>query len=151
MIVIRDFEKKDSIEDLLEILKEVWSLNEISESTLDRWFKNNNHMVVAELDGKIIGSATLHLQQKIIRNGGIAGFIEDVVVKESHRGNNIGTQLIQELIKKAENFGCYKVILSCFPERINFYKKNGFIQESITMRFNFKDSIPTTNISDNMS
>ena len=138
MLVIRDFEKKDSTEELLETLKEVWSVDEINESTLDKWFKNDNHMVIAEFDGKIVGSATLHLQQKIIRNGGIAGCIEDVVVREDYRGNNIGAQLIQELIKKAENFGCYKVILSCFPERINFYKKNGFNQESITMRFDLK-------------
>jgi glucosamine-phosphate N-acetyltransferase len=95
-------------------------------------------MVIAEFNGEIVGSATLHLQQKIIRNGGIAGCIEDVVVREDYRGNNIGSQLIQELIKKAENFGCYKIILSCFPERINFYKKNGFNQESITMRFDLK-------------
>jgi glucosamine-phosphate N-acetyltransferase len=141
MLVIRDFEKKDSTEELLETLKEVWSVDEINESTLDKWFKNDNHMVIAEFDGKIVGSATLHLQQKIIRNGGIAGCIEDVVVREDYRGNNIGTQLIQELIKKAENFGCYKIILSCFPERINFYKKNGFNQESITMRFDLKKNI----------
>ena len=141
MLVIRDFEKKDSTEELLETLKEVWSVDEINESTLDKWFKNDNHMVIAEFDGKIVGSATLHLQQKIIRNGGIAGCIEDVVVRENYRGNNIGAQLIQELIKKAENFGCYKVILSCFPERINFYKKNGFNQESITMRFDLKKNI----------
>jgi glucosamine-phosphate N-acetyltransferase len=141
MLVIRDFEKKDSTEELLETLKEVWSVDEINESTLDKWFKNDNHMVIAEFDGKIVGSATLHLQQKIIRNGGIAGCIEDVVVREDYRGNNIGTQLIQELIKKAENFGCYKIILSCFPKRINFYKKNGFNQESITMRFDLKKNI----------
>jgi glucosamine-phosphate N-acetyltransferase len=123
MLVIRDFEKNDSTNGLLKTLKEVWSVDEISESTLDKWFKNDNHMVIAEFNGEIVGSATLHLQQKIIRNGGIAGCIEDVVVREDYRGNNIGSQLIQELIKKAENFGCYKIILSCFPERINFYKK----------------------------
>lgn len=138
MLVIRDFERNDSTNGLLKTLKEVWSVDEINESTLDKWFKNDNHMVIAEFNGEIVGSATLHLQQKIIRNGGIAGCIEDVVVREDYRGNNIGSQLIQELIKKAENFGCYKIILSCFPERINFYKKNGFNQESITMRFDLK-------------
>ena len=141
MLVIRDFEKNDSTNGLLKTLKEVWSVDEISESTVDKWFKNDNHMVIAEFNGEIVGSATLHLQQKIIRNGGIAGCIEDVVVREDYRGNNIGSQLIQELIKKAENFGCYKIILSCFPERINFYKKNGFNQESITMRFDLKKNI----------
>ena len=84
MLVIRDFERNDSTNGLLKTLKEVWSVDEISESTLDKWFKNDNHMVIAEFNGEIVGSATLHLQQKIIRNGGIAGCIEDVVVREDY-------------------------------------------------------------------
>ena len=73
----------------------------------------------------------------MIRNGGLCGFIEDVAVKSEYRGNNIGSLLVQEGIKKAKELGCYKVILSCFDERINFYIKNGFFRESNTMRFNF--------------
>ena len=72
MVVIRDFEREDYKKGLLETLKEVWYLTEISEKTLDEWFSNDNHMVVAELDGVIVGTATLHLQKKLIRDGGIA-------------------------------------------------------------------------------
>ena len=61
MLIIRDFKRDDSTCELLEVLKEVWSVDEISELTLDNWFKNDNYMVIAEFDGKIIGSATLHL------------------------------------------------------------------------------------------
>ena len=88
MVVIRDFEREDYKKGLLETLKEVWYLTEISEKTLDEWFSNDNHMVVAELDGVIVGTATLHLQKKLIRDGGIAGLIEDVAVRETLRGQN---------------------------------------------------------------
>ena len=61
-----------------------------------------------------------------------------IAVREEFRGKNIGSELIQHLIDKSKELGCYKVILSCFPERINFYEKNGFSNESITMRHNLK-------------
>lgn len=133
-IQIKNFDPNENLKGLLETLKEVWSIEEISEDNLKNWQSNDNHMVIAELNGEIIGTATLHLQKKLIRNGGTAGLIEDVAVKKEYRGNNIGSLLIQELLKKAKTFNCYKVILSCFPERVAFYERNGFYQESILMR-----------------
>lgn len=134
MIKIRDFKTEDINNGLLKTLKEVWSVTEISDYTLDAWLSNDNYMVVAELDGEIIGTATLHLQKKLIRNGGVAGLIEEVAVRESLRGQNIGSMLVEKLLEKARNFNCYKVILSCFPERVSFYERNGFYQESLLMR-----------------
>jgi glucosamine-phosphate N-acetyltransferase len=135
-MIIREFKKEDINNGLLETYKEVWWVTEISEESLNNYLSNNNYMVVCEDNGVIIGTATLHIQHKLIRNGGIAGLIEDVAVRESYRGNNIGSKLIEHLTNKAKELGCYKVILSCFPERVNFYERNGFINESITMRHN---------------
>lgn len=133
---IREFQKQDIKKGLLETYKEVWAIDEISDETIEDWYKNNNHMFVVELNGQIIGSATLHIQKKIIRNGGIAGYIEDVVVRNEYRGKNLGSELIKKLIDRAKQLGCYKVVLSCFPERVNFYERNGFYNESILMRLN---------------
>lgn len=135
-MIIREFKKEDINNGLLETYKEVWWIDKITEESLSKYLSNNNYMVVCENEGVIIGTATLHLQHKLIRNGGTAGLIEDVAVRESFRGNNIGSKLINHLIDKSKELGCYKVILSCFPERVNFYERNGFINESITMRHN---------------
>jgi glucosamine-phosphate N-acetyltransferase len=135
-MTIREFNPKDINNGLLDVLKETWFITEISDETLIEWQLSNNYMFVAEIDGTIIGTLTLHTQKKLIRNGGLCGFIEDVAVKNEYRGNNIGSLLVQEGINKAKELGCYKVILSCFDERINFYTKNGFLKESNTMRFN---------------
>lgn len=135
-ITIREFQPEDIHKKLIETYAEVWKITTITNDTLQSWLKNDNKMIVAEMDGEIVGTCTLHFQQKFIRDGGIAGFIEDVAVRESLRGQNIGTLLVQETIKIAKHHGCYKVILSCFPERVEFYKRNGFVQESITMRHN---------------
>jgi glucosamine-phosphate N-acetyltransferase len=133
-IVIQDFDPKGNLNGLLETLKEVWTINDITEESLNNWVQNDNHMVVAVLNDEIVGTATLHIQKKLIRNGGVAGLIEDVAVRENLRGQNIGQLLIQKILEKARNLNCYKVILSCFPERVGFYERNGFFQESILMR-----------------
>lgn len=138
-MIIREFKPEDIKNGLLETYKEVWFINEITKSTLNEWLSNDNFMVVAEDEsGTIVGTCTLHLQKKFIRDGGVAGLIEDVAVRENLRGKNIGSLLIQKAIELAKNKNCYKVILSCFPERVAFYERNGFIQESLTMRHNLK-------------
>lgn len=137
-MIIREFEVGDVEKGLLETLSEVWHITEITEEIIKEHLDNDNILFVVEEDGVIIGTLTLHLQKKLIRNGGIAGMIEDVAVRKKYRGNNIGSLLVQKAIDKSIEIGCYKVILSCFPDRINFYKRNGFINESITMRHNLK-------------
>jgi glucosamine-phosphate N-acetyltransferase len=134
-MVIRELKKEDLLNGVLPTLKEVWHITEITDETYTEFVNNNNHMFVVEVDGEIIGCATLHLQKKLIRDGGVAGFIEDVVIREEFRGNNIGSKLINKLVDKSKEFGCYKVVLSCFPNRENFYVRNGFYNESINMRY----------------
>lgn len=133
-MIIREFRREDR-EGILEVLQEVWNISKIEDSVLEEWMKNNYNFVAVEGD-EVIGTLTLHTQKKLIRDGGIAGFIEDVAVKEEYRGGKIGSVLVQKAIEKAREVGCYKVILSCFEERIGFYERNGFFKESNTMRIN---------------
>lgn len=132
---IREFCEWDRL-GVLACLKQVWSIDSIEDETLLDFIANDNHLYVVEEDGEILGCATLHIQKKLIRNGGKAAFIEEVVVKEEHRSKGIGEKLILTLTEVAKEMGCYKVALSCFPERVAFYERCGFIQENHTMRFN---------------
>jgi GNAT superfamily N-acetyltransferase len=134
-MIIREFQKEDVNKGLLKTYQEVWKIDEVTDETVDRYLTNGNYMAVAEDNNEIIGTATLHFQHKIIRNGGVAAFIEDVAVREKYRGQGIGAKLIEHLIEEAKNSGCYKINLSCFPERISFYERLGFKQESTTMRY----------------
>lgn len=135
---IRTFKREDINKGLLNVYKEVWYITEITEEALEAYLQNDNTMFVAEADGEIVGTLTLHLQRKLIRNGGICGLIEDVAVKDALRGNGIGQLLVEHAVKEAKNLGCYKVILSCFPEREAFYERCGFRKESATMRYDIK-------------
>ena len=65
--------------------------------------------------------------------GGLIGFIEDIAVIEEYRMRGIGNKIINELIKKGKNRGCYKLVLECREETNNFYKKIGFNESGLSM------------------
>jgi glucosamine-phosphate N-acetyltransferase len=44
--------------------------------------------------------------------------------------------MVKELIKKAKENGCYKIILDCDEKVTSFYEKIGFRKDSIMMRIN---------------
>ena len=88
---------------------------------------NENHIVKTiknRHDQVIVGTVTIIKEQKIIHNFGKVGHIEDVVVDQSLRGSGLGKKLIE--VAKRECNDCYKIILNCSDENIEFYKKCGF-------------------------
>ena len=121
----------------LDNLREVSNLEHNSaKSILEGILENENHIVhVAELDGKIVGSTTLLIEQKFIHEGGFVGHIEDVVVKKEFEGQRIGMKLVLSLLDVANEKKCYKTILNCEDTLIPFYEKIGFKQKSNEMRF----------------
>ena len=55
---------------------------------------------------------------------GKVAHIEDVVVDKSMRGYGLGKKLIEVAIKECQD--CYKIILDCSDENVEFYKKCRF-------------------------
>lgn len=55
-------------------------------------------LLVAEASGEVIGMCSV---QRLISTaeGGPVGLLEDLIVKERYRGNNVGTKLISEALK----------------------------------------------------
>jgi GNAT superfamily N-acetyltransferase len=135
-VEISEFDRSD-LQGVLACLKQVWTITEIREDVLKNFLQNGNFLFVAKIGNRVVGCATLHIQQKLIRDGGIAAFLEEVNVDSSFRGKGIGEKLVKHLVEEAKNRGCYKVTLSCFPERLDFYERCGFVQENITMRKSF--------------
>ena len=71
-------------------------------------------------------------------NGKLVGMIEDVEVLEEHRGKGFGKKVILELIEKAKELGCYKVILDCSDHNISFYSLLGFELWQNSMRLDIE-------------
>ena len=88
----------------LDSLRQASDLEENSaKNILRKILQNDNHIIhVAELDGKIVGSTTLLIEQKFIHMGGIVGHIEDVVVKKEFWGQGIGMKLVLSLLDIAK-------------------------------------------------
>ncbi len=90
--------------------------------------------VAAKPDGEIIGSNTLLIEQKFIHNGGKVGHIEDVVTKSGYEGLGVGRALVAKALAFAAEMKCYKVILDCSEENVQFYRKMGFKEHGLSMR-----------------
>lgn len=96
---------------------------------------NNIHYYVAEVDGFVVGVASLITINKLIRGGNRIGLIEDVAVSKTSGSRGVGRMLIEKLKDLAVERGCYKVILNCSEDNIGFYKKCGFYQNEVQMRW----------------
>ena len=90
-----------------------------------------NKMLLAEQDGKIVGSLQLVFIPGVSRNGTKRALIESVRVRSSARGQNIGTTLMKEAIRLAKENGCGLVQLDSDlrrPRAHLFYRRLGFVQ-----------------------
>lgn len=75
---------------------------------------------------RIIGMSTINFMQRVL---GSAGYIDDVVIDESHRGKGFGTKLMEAVIQSARERGVERVALTSRPSREaanKLYLKLGF-------------------------
>lgn len=86
-----------------------------------------------ERNGGLVGSATLLIERKLLRDAGLVGHVEDVVVDKTVRGKGIGEGLVKRLVDIAREKGCYKVILDCGEENVRFYQKCGLERKEVHM------------------
>ena len=89
----------------------------------------NNEIVVAELDGKIIGTMQLTLIPNLTYQGGVRALIEGVRVDSTMRSAGIGRILFEWAIEQAKQRGCHMVQLTADktrPDAHRFYESLGF-------------------------
>lgn len=88
---------------------------------------------LCEEEGNVVGTIKILLEEKFYREKCVVAHIEDVIVDEDHRGNNVGKFLVNFAIDYAKNNLCYKLMLTCKDEYITFYQKCGFKVENNNM------------------
>jgi len=138
--IIRELRKEDLWNGFLTSLDSLRKTSDMDKNKasliFDKINSNPDHViVVAELDGTIVGATTLLIEQKFIHNGGLVGHIEDVVVDKKFQGQKIGEKIIKYILEYAKNRGCYKTILDCTNEVKPFYEKIGFKKIANELRF----------------
>jgi len=139
-LIIRELEEKDFANGFLTTLDVLRDTSGMSEGKALEIFKkiksNPEHIIIiAEMEGKVVGSTTLLIEPKFIHQGGIVGHIEDVVVDKKFQGKKIGEKIITRVLEIAKNHGCYKTILDCSDNVKPFYEKLGFKHNSNELRF----------------
>jgi len=84
-------------------------------------------------NSRIIGSATIFIEEKIIHNFGKVAHVEDVIIHHEFRGNGFGKVLLDKCMEIAKQEHCYKIILDCSDDNCKFYEKCGFMKKGNQM------------------
>jgi glucosamine-phosphate N-acetyltransferase len=139
---IRELKKEDIWDGFLTTLDSLRQASDIDRNKAEEIFEkinsNPDHIIiVAELEGKIVGATTLLIEPKFIHQGGMAGHIEDVAIDKNFQRQKIGTKIITHILEIAKNKGCYKTILDCTDDVKPFYKKLGFKHVANELRFDY--------------
>eukprot|EP01098_Paradermamoeba_levis_P009516 TRINITY_DN3975_c0_g1_i2.p1 TRINITY_DN3975_c0_g1~~TRINITY_DN3975_c0_g1_i2.p1 ORF type:complete len:181 (-),score=62.08 TRINITY_DN3975_c0_g1_i2:360-902(-) len=119
-------------------------LTEVGPVTKEQWeerfmymkLHNDTYFVIVIEDTKkqkLIGSGTVAIEKKFIRNCGQTGHIEDIVVDKTYRGKNLGKEIIDQLTHVGFLVGCYKIILDCSDDNVPFYTKCGYTKKEVQM------------------
>lgn len=127
--------------ELLSYLSPVTStFDELENEYFDK--RPNDVVIVYRLDDKLVGTATLHLENKFTHNCSMVGHLEDVVVHPSYRNRNIGKELIEHLVAVARSNGCRKILLNCSEDNVGFYESCGFRRHEVSMRMDLRELEP---------
>jgi GNAT superfamily N-acetyltransferase len=86
-------------------------------------------LLVAEVEGEVVGTYALLIMEKIGKRGTPAGVVEDVAVLPSRQGQGIGRAMMEHARQACRSAGCYKLALSSNLKRAGahrFYDSLGF-------------------------
>ncbi|MFF6995988.1 GNAT family N-acetyltransferase [Streptomyces sp. NPDC008313] len=89
----------------------------------------NQHVMVAEREGRVVGTLQLTVIPGLSRKGATRSVIEGVRVHSGERGSGLGTQLIEWAIDASRREGCQLVQLTSDVTRTDahrFYERLGF-------------------------
>ncbi len=102
-------------------------------------FSSDAYKFFIQKDGEEIARAFLYLMKNDLHPE-LVGYLEDVFVSESFRGQKIGTLLVQKVISQARESGCYKLVCSSRFSREGvhkWYESLGFSKTGYNFRMDF--------------
>ena len=134
MIMVREAIKKD-LNELLNLYlflheKNIPENSEHLENTWKTIIEDiNHHIVVKEINGKIVSSCVCVIVPNLTRNIRPYALIENVVTNEEYRGKGYATECLNYAKEIAIKNNCYKMMLLTGTKNENtlaFYKSAGY-------------------------
>ena len=115
------------------LLQHLWPTKELNKQALLTIFtrcvdSSDYQYLCAEIGGTVVGFCSLEIRNSLWQEGYL-GYIGELVVDESIRGQGVGTELISAAIDNAKDRGCNRIELdSAFhrEEAHQFYQRMGF-------------------------
>ena len=89
----------------------------------------NHHLIVNEVDGRIVSSCVCVIIPNLTRNVRPYAFIENVVTHEDYRRRGLAQECLNFAREIALKENCYKMMLltgSKDPNTLRFYEKAGY-------------------------
>jgi GNAT superfamily N-acetyltransferase len=102
----------------------------------------SQELIVAELDGRVVGTCQLSFIRYLLYRGGLVGMIESVRVDGSLRNRGIGAAMMRDAIERARARGCARVQLTTNKKREaahRFYRRLGFVASHEGMKLYLKN------------
>jgi GNAT superfamily N-acetyltransferase len=100
----------------------------------------NNELIVATLDGDVVGVLQLTIIPYLTYQGRGRALIEGVRVSSNHRSLGVGQKLFDWAIARAKESGCHMVQLTTDksrPDALRFYQNLGFVASHEGMKLKF--------------
>ena len=137
---IRRLQANDYEKGFVDLLKQLTVAPKMTKKRfVKRWHQMREgpefcYVLENEEKTKILATATLMVERKFGRNLGLSGHVEDVVVDEEARDSGLGKVMIDAMsIISRNHVKCYKTILDCSAENVQFYEKCGFAPKEVQM------------------
>lgn len=134
-VIIREV-CKDDLKQLLELypyLDNVNTMPEFDDSLQTLWdkilFDENHHIIVCEVDEKIVSSCVIEIIRNLTCNQRPYAFIENVVTHPDYRNKGYATMCLNYAKDIAQQEKCYKIMLMTGSKRestLRFYENAGY-------------------------
>jgi len=110
----------------------------------------NHHLIVCEVDGKIVASCVCVIIPNLTRNIRPYAFVENVVTHEAYRKQGYGTACLKYAKRIAEENNCYKMMLltgASNDSTLDFYRNAGYNSSDKTAFVQWIDTYDRSSIS----
>ncbi|KAK7866150.1 hypothetical protein R5R35_004796 [Gryllus longicercus] len=136
-LLVRPLYSSDYNKGILELLGQLTQVGYVDQETFLKRFTamkkcSGTYYVIVIEDttiNKVVGAATLVVEQKFVHDSGLRGLLEDVVINDNYRGKQLGKLIVITVCLLAEHIGCYKITLNCKDKLIPFYQSLDFAFE----------------------
>lgn len=138
-IIIREAKESDLLTirqltlELLETMGDTEGIDIklIAENCQNLLSEANSHILVAEIEGIIVGFVNFTTRKTILHRG-LSGLIDELIVAKIYHGKGIGRQLLSIAIERSRQLGCCEVEVS--TEKTNIKAREFYIQCGFTER-----------------